>query len=105
MLNARFRKESVFRYGGDEFCILTRGVSVSAFVARCEQAQADIKELHFEEAPSLQFTASFGIALYDPDCDNAARLFIHADQALYEAKRGSNAIRVFERDAAPQGEL
>jgi diguanylate cyclase len=105
VLNARFRKESVFRYGGDEFCILTRGVSVSAFVARCEQAQADLLELHFEEAPSLQFTASFGISLYNPDCDNAARLFIHADQALYEAKRGRNAIRVFERDATPQGEL
>lgn len=98
-LNARFRKESVFRYGGDEFCILTRGVSKAAFVSRCEQLQADLKELRFEEAPSLQFTACFGISLYNPDSDNAATLFIHADQALYEAKRVRNAIRLFEPEA------
>lgn len=105
VLNARFRKESVFRYGGDEFCVLTRGVSLAAFTARCEQAQADLLELHFEEAPSLRFTASFGISLYDPEADNAARLFIHADQALYEAKRVRNAIRVFERDAEQESHL
>lgn len=100
-LNTRFRKESVFRYGGDEFCILTRGVSKAAFVSRCEQVQSDLKELHFEEAPSLQFTACFGISLYNPDSDNAATLFIHADQALYEAKRVRNAIRLFAPETEP----
>ncbi len=100
-LNTRFRKESVFRYGGDEFCILTRGVSKAAFVSRCEQVQSDLKELRFEEAPSLQFTACFGISLYNPDSDNAATLFIHADQALYEAKRVRNAIRLFTPETEP----
>lgn len=100
-LNTRFRKESVFRYGGDEFCILTRGVSKAAFASRCEQVQADLKELRFEEAPSLQFTACFGISLYNPDSDNAAKLFIHADQALYEAKRVRNAIRLFAPETEP----
>jgi len=100
-LNTRFRKESVFRYGGDEFCILTHGVSKAAFVSRCEQVQADLKELHFEEAPSLQFTACFGISLYNPDSDNAAKLFIHADQALYEAKHVRNAIHLFAPETEP----
>ena len=62
-------------------------------------------ELTFEEAPSLQFTASFGIALYDPEADNAAMLFIHADQALYEAKRVRNAIRTFEPETESPGLL
>ncbi|MEN6594469.1 MAG: GGDEF domain-containing protein [Clostridiaceae bacterium] len=101
VLQARFGEDSVYRYGGDEFCVLMHGVSRTDFLALCELAQADLTELSIEEAPELRFTASFGTALYDPDLDNAARLFIHADQALYEAKRTRNAIRVFQRGTEP----
>ncbi|HWQ07301.1 MAG TPA: GGDEF domain-containing protein [Feifaniaceae bacterium] len=101
VLQARFGEDSVYRYGGDEFCVLMHGVSRADFLALCELAQADLTELSIEEAPELRFTASFGTALYDPDLDNAARLFIHADQALYEAKRTRNAIRVFQRGTEP----
>lgn len=83
----------VFRYGGDEFCLFFKGRDIDKAVIACRKIQMGIERLKFQEYPKLGLTASFGLAEY-PERDNAARLFISADQALYEAKKSRNAIRI-----------
>lgn len=95
VLSARFGERSVFRYGGDEFCLLIRGKSAGDFLPLCRSAQDDLLLFRLEGVPSLRLTSSFGVAVYVPERDNAARLFTHADQALYEAKRTRNAVRLY----------
>ena len=95
VLSARFGERSVFRYGGDEFCLLIRGVSAEDFLQLCGRAQEDLSLFRLENDPTLRHTSSFGVAVYAPERDNAARLFTHADQALYEAKRTRNTVHLY----------
>jgi diguanylate cyclase len=85
---------TVFRYGGDEFCLLFRNAAMPEAVSTCEHIQHKMKDLCIVNDPTLKVTVSFGLAAYSDEL-NAARLFINADQALYEAKSVRDAIRVF----------
>lgn len=91
-------KTTVFRYGGDEFCLLFRNTKMDEAVLICEQIQEKLKGLSFESYPLLKLTVSFGLAAYS-DQVNAARLFTNADQALYEAKEVRNTIRIFKPES------
>lgn len=83
-----------FRYGGDEFCLLFRDKTMEEAVSICEKIQVRLNHLFFEDYPKLMLTASFGLAAISDQVDTV-RLFIHADRALYEAKKVRNAIHVF----------
>ncbi len=83
-----------FRYGGDEFCLLFCDKSMEEAESICRSIQTRVNRLFFEEYPKLMLTASFGLAAISDQVDTV-RLFIHADRALYEAKKVRNAIRVF----------
>ena len=50
-----------------------------------------------KEHPGLKMTASFGLAKYQSGL-NAARLFLNADQALYQAKITRDTIQIYEKD-------
>ena len=84
-----------FRYGGDEFCLLLRNISIEDAEGVCRDMQARINRLTFDGYPRLKLTASFGLATISGHAD-AGRLFIHADHALYEAKKVRNAICIFQ---------
>lgn len=83
-----------FRYGGDEFCLLFCDKSMEEAEFICGQIKNRINQLSFEGYPKLTLTVSFGLAAVTDRAD-AVRLFIHADRALYEAKKARNSIRVF----------
>ena len=83
-----------FRYGGDEFCLLFRDKTMEEAESICGKILARVNRLFFEDYPKLKLTASFGLAAISDQVDTV-RLFIHADRALYEAKKVRNAIRVF----------
>ncbi|GLC82364.1 GGDEF domain-containing protein [Lacrimispora brassicae] len=83
-----------FRYGGDEFCLLFCDKSMEEAESICGRIQFRVNHLLFEDYPKLMLTASFGLASISEQVDTV-RLFIHADRALYEAKKVRNAIRVF----------
>ena len=87
-------KITPFRYGGDEFCLLFRDISMADAEIICKEIQAKINGLVFEGYPELKPTASFGLATFWDRID-AGRLFIHADHALYEAKKARSSICVF----------
>lgn len=84
----------VYRYGGDEFCLLFHNTPMDAAVETCGQLRQQLGALTFEEYPQLKLTASFGLAAYTGNI-TAARLFINADEAMYKAKRQENGICVF----------
>ncbi|WP_283610673.1 GGDEF domain-containing protein [Faecalispora anaeroviscerum] len=91
-----------FRYGGDEFCLLFRDVSMTEAVNTCERIQAKLDELLFPGHPELKLTASFGLAPYSLHMD-AVRLFLNADYALYEAKKTRDSIHVYEKGSDHSG--
>ncbi len=90
---------TAFRYGGDEFCLLFHDKSMEEAESICGEIKARVNRLIFADYPKLMLTASFGLAAISDQVDTV-RLFIHADHALYEAKRVRNAIRVCSLSAA-----
>lgn len=87
-----------FRYGGDEFCLLFQNTDIKEAVHTCEQIQNRLKYLEIDNGIKIEVTASFGLAEYS-DNMNTAELFIHADQALYQAKVLRGRIQVFAAGA------
>ena len=94
VLSEYFGESSVYRYGGDEFCLILRKVTVETAVSLSERAQSRLKRVELSEAPALKPTVSFGFSVLHAE-DDASRLFNQADEALYEAKRVRNAIRIY----------
>ncbi|MCG5054723.1 MAG: GGDEF domain-containing protein [Myxococcales bacterium] len=95
VLGANTRKEdSVFRYGGEEFCFLLRETPLEGAVKAAERrrelvARMRLKLPGFE---TLKVTVSAGVAEWRVGQDDA-EFFARADRALYEAKRaGKNRV-------------
>ena len=88
----------VFRYGGDEFCLLFCNIEMEQVVTACWRMLKKVEVLRFAAEPESTLTASFGIAAYHRSI-NAAQLFVKADQALYQAKETRNTVRVYEQQS------
>ena len=97
-----FGESAVYRYGGDEFCLILKNIDLDEAKQLCERAQIRLRRVDFEGVSTLKPTASFGITAYN-ESDGVTRLFNQADEALYEAKRTRNAIRVYQRSVHPVG--
>ncbi len=95
ILQSECDPHTVFRYGGDEFCLLFCNVEMEQVVAACWRMLKKIEALKFEAEPESTLTASFGIAAFHPPM-NTAQLFVQADQALYRAKETRNTVCVHE---------
>lgn len=87
-------KVTPFRYGGDEFCLLFCNVSKKEAESICRNIQCELNQPYFQDCPDLKLTASFGLA--ENKGEDSGRLFIHADYALYEAKKTRNSICIFK---------
>jgi diguanylate cyclase (GGDEF)-like protein len=101
MKNSVRSADVVCRYGGEEFVIVMPGVS-EATMNRCAE---DIRS-RFEESRvvfenhELRATISMGAAIYPLHGSSVDEVFIHADRAMYQAKKhGRNRVIVF----SPQG--
>lgn len=95
-----FGESSVFRYGGDEFCLILKNTTIEEAKLLCERALIRIRRIDLEGVTSFRPTACFGLAAYS-ESDGVTRLFNQADEALYDAKRTRNAIRVYQRSVRP----
>ena len=88
-LNAHLRpQDKIFRYGGDEFLITLPGadlVSAMTVVTRVRQGLSQHLLISGPRGTSLHVTASFGLALLDPDVEVPESIG-RADQALLLAK-------------------
>ena len=79
--------DSVYRFGGEEFCVLLPGATLDEAAEVAERVRQDLAARTFDvgTATPLGVTASFGVAFGGGD---GADLLARADAALYEAKHG-----------------
>lgn len=78
-------RETVARYGGDEFTILVEGVGLDGIEDRVD---------HFRDALlAADVQASFGWSHVSPGDEPADRAFVRADDAMYREKMQRHAVR------------
>jgi diguanylate cyclase (GGDEF)-like protein len=87
------------RLGGEEFGILLPECTLEQAVARAEQIREAITAAATgEDAPGIPISASFGVTVTTRSGYELRQLLIHADEALYQAKReGRNRVSVANR--------
>ena len=93
--------DMIGRIGGEEFAVLlpSSNAEQALRVAERMRAAVDQSQIHVRGQP-LHFTASFGVAEFQPQELSLESLMARADAALYEAKRqGRNRVLL----ASPPG--
>ena len=89
--------DTVARLGGDEFGLILPGIPDAAhaleLLARVREELA--ATIVLDEVP-LSIEASFGVALYPAHGNTVEVLLQHADAAMYQGKRGTSGIVVYE---------
>ena len=97
LLQCAREADTVARLGGDEFVLLLEDLGGTADAVALAQRVIDKFSLPFEmDGNSLQLGTSIGIALC-PDHAQNEKLLVHADAAMYAAKRmGGRNYAVFE---------
>ncbi len=88
--------DRVFRYGGDEFCVILPETDSDEAAVVAEKVRRAVADFHFageEKVPDGSITISVGVASFPRDCDEEAGLIHKADLALYAAKQiGRNSV-------------
>lgn len=88
-------RHMAFRYGGEEFAVLTTGMSMTALCSLAEDIRHAIghDDVIARSASKLNVTASFGVAKGDAMRSTWLDLLHAADDALYQAKaQGRNQL-------------
>jgi diguanylate cyclase (GGDEF)-like protein len=99
---AHLRSTDVFgRLGGEEFGILLPECSLEQVLARADQLRAAVASAASDgDELGIQISASFGVACSIRSGYELHVLLVHADEALYRAKReGRNRVRVSDDGA------
>lgn len=91
------KSDQLFRYGGEEFVLLLPGVDAADLNAVMNNLQHVLRR--FLKHPGGQVTASFGVALLQPD-DTVDSWLGRADTALYRAKE-TGRDRIIFADSGP----
>jgi two-component system, cell cycle response regulator len=89
------QSETAFRYGGEEFGVVFRGLDLDSAVRAAERLRLSIAGLPLAMgSKSVSMTASLGVASVDlPGVSGVNDLVACADKALYDAKRaGRNRV-------------
>jgi diguanylate cyclase (GGDEF)-like protein len=89
--------DKVFRYGGDEFCVLLPETDWRGAMEVAERLKERIASRPFlvDETGGIALTASFGLASFPEHAQSLEELVKAADEAMYEIKRsGKNDINV-----------
>ncbi|MFH2009558.1 MAG: GGDEF domain-containing protein [bacterium] len=95
-------EDAVFRYGGEEFCILVRGLAADKLMQMAERILRMVAGLEVNlDQDVLRITTSIGVAPLDlnapPEADS---ILLLADKALYRAKAGGRNRAVLHDPAA-----
>lgn len=85
----------VYRFGGDEICILFQGISLDQTLAICRECSQSLEDYCAHTLAGLPISASFGVACGRPDL-SLYELLKNADTALYESKKQKGSISVYQ---------
>lgn len=96
------RSDIVGRIGGEEFSVFLPNTQVQGAQQLAETLRLAIESIHIEvDGVRLKITASIGVAVQRFDQESMHAIQQHADQAMYEAKRGGrNRVSTFGSDDA-----
>ena len=83
--------DSIYRYGGDEFVVLSEGLAHESALAVAERLRRTVE--NYSTSERARVTISIGVATCRDDGLTLAALFASADTRLYEAKSsGRNRV-------------
>lgn len=96
----------VARFGGDEFTVLLGAIEQPEVIEAIAAKILDRLHQPFQLDQHMAYvSASIGITLYPGESDSVDDLMMHADQAMYEAKRaGRNRVSYFTRSLQDDAE-
>ncbi len=89
--------DKLFRYGGDEFCIVLPETDRQGASELAERLRAALRTRSFlvDDTPGMALTASFGIASYPEHARTSLALVRCADRAMQRVKKlGKNSIGI-----------
>jgi diguanylate cyclase (GGDEF)-like protein len=94
------RSDIVGRIGGEEFSVFLPNTQLRGAQLLAESLRVAIESIHIEvNGVRLKITASIGVAAKRFDQETMQAIQQHADQAMYEAKRGGrNRVSTFGSD-------
>jgi diguanylate cyclase len=94
LAKALWGSDTVARLGGDEFALLLPLADSSHTLQVIDKVLNALSEPFVIDGMTLDVEASFGIAVYPDDSQNAAELISHAEVAMYQAKKqGERYVR------------
>ena len=100
--------DEVFRYGGEEFCILLPDTDIESSARLAERVRANIEAHVIDdvvEGHDISVTCSLGIASVKSGAKDLMSLIEIADAALYESKHnGRNRVSIWSAGSAMQGQ-
>ena len=96
------RSDVVGRIGGEEFSVFLPNTQVKGAELLAESLRVAIESIHIKvDGVRLKITASIGVAAKRFNEETMQTIQQHADQAMYEAKRGGrNRVSTFGADAS-----
>jgi len=100
--------DTVVRYAGDEFFIILPNTGNKQAVETTNRIKAAVRETQIELRPNhvMNLSASFGVATFPGDAEDAQGLIAVADRAMYADKRLSHqADFLAGRAASRRGDL
>lgn len=91
LINAELREEELaFRYGGEEFTVLTPGITRGMELAERIRKAMEMQRFDFMDR---SITISIGVSAYEASFGGRREFFSSADKALYSAKQsGKNRV-------------
>ena len=97
LLESKFgNKDSICRYGGEEFCVLLPGTGLDKAIEIAQEVRSTIESyatMGIETKGPLTVTASIGVAAIEQGATEPGKLVDQADKALYQAKEtGRNRV-------------
>lgn len=96
ILNGVRKNDTVARFGGDEFIILLKDVTVDETTLTVQRIIQSIRDPIFISEDAVTVTTSVGISLFPSDGALPETLIKHADHAMYKAKAmGKNTFEFY----------
>ncbi|MES0327292.1 MAG: EAL domain-containing protein [Gammaproteobacteria bacterium] len=99
--------ETLARLGGDEFVIVLPGCDEEASMQRAREFKLLLEDPFNIVNMKIAVNASFGVAVFPSQSDDASSLLSHADSAMYVAKNNATGLCLYdpELDHMTRGHL